>query len=263
MRLPIVLPFVVVATLAACAATPGAGRAVAERPASEVPPASAAAASAKIHVDLGTAYLQVGRYAVALDEAKAALVSDPTYSPAYHLMGLVYMYIEDMDSARDNFLRALQMAPNDPELNNSYGWFQCVNGQEKDGLERLARAGRNPYYRTPARSYTNAGLCQLRQGNDAAAEAEFRRAVQLDAANAQAMYQLAAIAYRRGAYEAARGYLVELHQQNEPTAESVWLGVRTERRLGNREAESSYAAQLRGRFADSVEHRALSQGKYE
>jgi type IV pilus assembly protein PilF len=54
-----------------------------------------------------------------------------------------------------------------------------------------------------------------------------------------------------------------LHQQSEPTAESVWLGVRTERRLGNRDAESSYAEQLRGRFADSAELRAMNQGSYE
>ena len=253
----------VVLGLAACAAPSGAGRPIAERPVSEVPVTNAATASAKVHVDLGMAYLQVGRYAVALDEARAALASDSAYSPAYHLMGLVYMFIDDRNAARDNFLRARQVAPNDPEFNNSYGWFLCVSGQEAEGLERLARAARNPYYRTPSRPYTNAGLCHLRRGNEAAAEAEFQRAVELDASNAQALYHLAAIAYRGGAYEVARNHLVQLHQQSEPTAESVWLGVRTEHKLGNREAESSYAAQLRGRFADSVEHRAMNQGNYE
>jgi type IV pilus assembly protein PilF len=249
--------------LTACATAPGAGGASAERPVSQVPPANAAVASAKVHVDLGLAYLQIGRYAVALDEAKAALASDASYSPAYHLMGLVYMYIDDHAAARENFQRALAMAPSDPEFNNSYGWFQCMTGEEKEGLQRLAMAARNPYYQTPARPYTNAGLCHLRSGDDVAAEAEFRRAAQLDAGNAQAIYHLAAIAYRRGAYTVARDYLIQLHQRNEPTAESVWLGARTERKLGNHEAESSYLAQLRGRFADSAEFRAMNQGNYE
>jgi type IV pilus assembly protein PilF len=261
--LPVLSICLAVLFVAACATMPGDAVRPAERPVSDTPPTGPAMASAKVHVDLGLAYLQIGRYAVALDEAKAALASDAAYSPAYHLMGLVYMYIEDNDAARENFHRALQMAPNDPEFNNSYGWFQCMTGQEKDGLRRLASAARNPYYRTPARPYTNAGLCQLRLGDDAAAEAEFRRAVQLDAGNVQATYQLAAIAYRRGAYDVARNYLVQLHQQSEPTAQSVWLGLRTERKLGNREAESSYVAQLRGRFADSAEYRALNQGNYE
>ncbi|WP_332673717.1 type IV pilus biogenesis/stability protein PilW [Aromatoleum sp.] len=249
--------------LGACATGAGAGGAVAERPVSQIPPANAAVASAKVHVDLGLAYLQIGRYAVALDEAKAALASDAAYSPAYHLMGLVYMYIDDHAAARESFQRALAMAPNDPEFNNSYGWFQCMTGQEKEGLQRLALAARNPYYQTPARPYTNAGLCHLRRGDDVAAEAEFRRAAQLEPANAQAIYHLAAIAYRRGGYVVARDYLIQLHQRTEPTAESVWLGARTERKLGNHEAESSYVAQLRGRFADSAEFRAMNQGNYE
>jgi type IV pilus assembly protein PilF len=250
--------------LAACVTLPGVmGDGAAVRPLSDQPPASAAEQSAKVHVDLGMAYLGVARYDVALDEARAALASDPSYGPAFHLMGVVYMMIEDKVAARDNFERALRIAPSDPEFNNSYGWFQCVNGQEKEGLERLALAARNPYYRTPTRPYTNAGLCQLRLKNDEAAEMEFRRALQADGTNGQAMYHIAAIAYRRGLYEVARGHLVEFHQHSEPTAESIWLGVRTERRLGKRDAEASYASQLRGRFAGSREHQAMGQGNYE
>lgn len=254
--------------LAACAATPpggpGAGSvASADRPVSDLPPATEADARAKVHVDLGLAYFQIERYDVALDEARTALGHRPGYSPAYHLMGLVYMFIDDIPAARDYFLRALRLAPNDPDFNNSYGWFQCATGHEREGLERLALAARNPYYRTPTRPYTNAGLCHLRLKDDDAAQAQFLRAVQLDGANTQALFHLAAIAYRRGAYEQARVHLVQLHQQREPTAESVWLGLRTERKLGNREAESSYAAQLRGRFADSVEFQTMNRGNYE
>ena len=249
--------------LSGCAGTqPGVGVGNAAPPVSEQP-VSGAAASAKIHVDLGTAYFQVARYAVALDEARLALSIAPNYSPAYHLMALVYMYIDDMAAARENFLRALSAAPSDPEYNNSYGWFQCVNGDIKDGLERLAVAARNPYYRTPTRPYTNAGLCNLAKGDEVAAETEFRRAVQVDPTNRSAIYQLAGIAYRRGAYDVANTYLVQLHQEGEPSAASVWLGLRTARRLGNRDAEASYAAQLRGRFAGTPEFEAMNQGKYE
>jgi len=254
---------VLLLALGGCATVPGAGSPLADRPVSEMPVSGTATATAKVHVELGLAYFQVGRYAVALDEARLALQSDSNYSPAYHLMGLVYMYIDDPNAARENFLRALSMAPNDPEFNNSYGWFQCVNGQAQDGLARLAMAARNPYYRTPTRPYANAGLCHLREGNDVAAEAEFRRAVQVDPGNGTAVYQLAGIAYRRGAYDEASSYLVQLHQHGEPTAQSVWLGLRAARRVGNRDAEASYAAQLRGRFADSPEYQAMIRGNYE
>ncbi|WP_232516536.1 tetratricopeptide repeat protein [Thauera sinica] len=96
-----------------------------------------------------------------------------------------------------------------------------------------------------------------------AAEQQFLRALELDPQNAQALLQIAEIAYGRGDYEVARVRLVRLHQQMTPTAASVWLGLRTERRLGNRDAAASYESQLRGRFGDSPEFQLLSQGKYE
>jgi len=130
-------------------------------------------------------------------------------------------------------------------------------------MERFARAARNPYYRYPTRPYTNAGLCQLRLNKDAEAEQQFMLAIQADPANAEALYQLAAIAYRRGNYQAAHEQLNRLHQQLRSSAASVWLGLRTARKLGERNAEASYAEQLRSRFADSAEHVLMMQGKYE
>jgi type IV pilus assembly protein PilF len=49
----------------------------------------------------------------------------------------------------------------------------------------------------------------------------------------------------------------------QPTAASLWLALRIERRLGSRTAELSYANQLRRRFPDSPEYQALQRGQYE
>lgn len=255
----------VVLALAGCASTPGGGgdSASADRPVLELPPTSEAEKAARVHVELGTAYFEFGRYDVALDEARVALAYEPTYAPAFHLMGLVYMMIDDPGAARENFLRALRAAPNDPDFNNSYGWFLCLNGDEKEGLRRLEVASRNPYYRFPTRPHTNAGLCHLNRNETDAARTQLRRAIALQPDNPIALLGLAEVSYREGDYGAARQQLVALHRQAEPTAASAWLGLRVERKLGNRAAEASYAAQLRGRFENSRENRALTQGDYE
>lgn len=259
------LMLAVVFVLGGCASAPGApaGSSAADRPMSDAAPATPADARARVHVELGMAYFEVGRYDVALDEAKVALADSPAYAPAFHLLGLAYMYIEEYDAARENFERALRAAPGDPDFNNSYGWFLCTRGQEREGLERLALAARNPYYQYQARPLTNAGLCHLRLGDGAAAEAQFARALQADPQNARALYLLADTAYRGGRYEQARSHLIRLHQAHGPSAASAWLGLRTERRLGNADAEASYAAQLRSRFSGSEEHRLMNQGKFE
>lgn len=251
--------------LAGCAGGPiGGGPAASmERPVSDKPTTTDAQRKARVHVELGQAYFQVARYGVALDEAKAAVYYDPGYAPAYQLMGMVYMYLEDNAVAAANFERALQLAPGDPEIMNSYGWFLCSTGKENAGLNMLNSAARNPYYQAPSRALTNAGLCHLRLKNDAAAEASFLRAADADNTNAQAIYHLAAITYRRGAYEASRRYIAALHQMGEPTAESLWLAIRVEHQLGDRSAEASFVQQLRRRFPGSAEYQAFLQGQYQ
>lgn len=241
----------------------GAGEGRAERPWLDTPPRTEAQARAKAHVDLGTAYFEVERYGVALDEARVALAHSPAYPPADHLMALVYMFIDDESAAREHFQRALRAAPEDPDFNNSYGWFLCVTGEAEAGLERLALAARNPYYRHAVRPHINAGLCHLRVERFADARAQFRRALTFERDNAVARYHLAALAYREGEYAEARRELVQLHRQEEPTPESAWLGLRVERQLGNREAAESYAQQLRGRFGDSPEYEAMMRGDFE
>jgi type IV pilus assembly protein PilF len=235
----------------------------AERPVSELEPTNPAQAAAKIHVDLGMAYLQLNRYDVALDEARIALRYDGSYPPAFHLMGLVHMFIDDPAAARAHFEQALSLAPHDPEFNNSFGWFQCTQGQKEDALQRLALAARNPYYRTPTRPHTNAGLCLLRMNDEEGAFEHFQKAVSVDGGNVTALFQLAFLAYKRGDHAVARRYLIQLHQTSEPTPESAWLGLRTERHLGNREAEASYASQLKTRFPDAPQTELMIQGQFE
>jgi len=47
-----------------------------------------------------------------------------------------------------------------------------------------------------------------------------------------------------------------------PTSEALWLGVRIERKLGNRSAESGYASQLRSRYPTSDEYQEFLKGNY-
>lgn len=253
--------------LAACAGLDGgsgfAGDGAMSRPLSDTTPAAGAETRARVHVDLGSAYFEVGRYDVALDEARIALKESPDYPPAHHLLGLAYMLVGETAQARKGFEQALRQAPGDPEFNNSYGWFLCTQGEERRGLERLAAAARNPYYRYPTRSHVNAGWCHLRLGDDAAAQQSFMAALAADSANLEALYALAEIAYRAADYERAHALLIRVHQLGAPTPASVWLGLRTARRLGRADAESSYAAQLGSRFEGSDEYHKMKRGEFE
>jgi type IV pilus assembly protein PilF len=233
------------------------------RPLSEIPPANNAETSASVHTQLGSDYFSHGRTDVALEEARKALQASSDYAPAYHLMGLVYVELEQHALADEAFRHALSSAPGDPDFNNSYGWFLCNRGRVPEAMSHFATAINNPYYRNKSWPYTNAGRCLLNNKNVAGAEIQFSKALTTDPGNSEALYWLAEVSYRRGAWQRAHDMLTQYHQRFGPSARSVWLGLRAARRLGERHAEASYTEQLRSRFANSPENALMMQGKYE
>jgi type IV pilus assembly protein PilF len=181
---------------------------------------------------------------------------------AYSVLGLVHMELRENDVAQQQFEQALRLSPNDPDINNNYGWFLCQTGREQQSITYFLTALKNPLYNTPARSYVNAGLCSLKN-NERDATDYFERALHIAPDNLQALLNLALIQYKRGQLEAARGFIGRFNKLVEPTAESLWLALRIERKLGDRPAENSMATQLRRRFSGSPEYRDLLQGNFE
>jgi len=254
---------IIVALIAGCASGPKSDMSTTDVPVGQQPTSTDERVRAKAHADLGLLYFQNGQVNIALEEARLAIVSDPSYALGYNLSALIHMFLGDDAIAQTMFDKAVSLAPNDPEINNNYGWFLCQAGREQEGIKRLDIAARHRLATAPTRSFFNAGLCSLRLKNEQAAEEYFRRAVFADSTNAAAIYQLANLAYGRGSLGDARRYLSEFHRLIDPTAESVWLGLRIERKMGDRNAEASYASQLRRKFQDSPEYQAFVQGKFE
>lgn len=241
--------------LAACVSTP-------EDPGPKPQPGTLSE-SARIHTQLAAGYYEIGNVAVALEEVKAALTADPNYGPAYNVAGLVYGQLREDRLAEQNFQRALSINPGDSDTLNNYGRFLCSRGQVEPAIKQFMSAVRNPFYKTPELAYANAGACARSNGNAAGAEEYFHAALKLRPSQPQALHQLADMAYARGDLVAARGYLGRLAQAGVTSAEVLWLGTRVERKLGDRNAEASYARQLRNRYPNSAEARALNAGKYE
>ena len=249
--------------LAGCTATGSGSGQGAQQAVSAQPAATDQQQRAKVHTELGSLYLIDGRSAVALEEARIALAADSNYAPAYNLLGLTHMGLNETQLAEDNFQKALRLAPGDPEISNNYGWFLCQSGREQLSINYFLAAAKNPLYATPTKPYTNAGICSMRVKNDKAAEEYPSTALRLSPGNAQAMMGLADIAYQQGRFKEARQWTADIERMMEPTSDVVWMIVRIERKLGNREAEARYATQLRRRFPGSVEQRMLTQGKYD
>jgi type IV pilus assembly protein PilF len=198
-----------------------------------------------------------------LQEAAEALKSEPNHAPAFNVLGLVYMELRDDRAAEASFQRALRVSPLDSDSNNNYGWFLCQRKREQESIKYFLAALRNPLYTTPEKSWVNAGVCARQTGDLTAAEDYFQKALKVRPTQPQALFQLADMAYRRKNYPEAKVYLARLQRDATLTAEMLWLALRVERGLGDRNAEASLGFQLRKNFPDSREARALIAGQYE
>lgn len=218
---------------------------------------------ARVHTDLAAGYFEIKNMNVALEEVREALRADPSYGPAYNVAGLIYADLKEDKLAHENFQQALRINPLDSDANNNYGRFLCDRKREDEAIRYFLAALRNPLYQTPDRAYLNAGLCSRRRGNIAAAEDYFQKALKARPGQAQALYQLAELAYARGAYAQAKDYLNRFGQLASANAEVLYLALRVEHRLGDRDAAASYSKQLTNNYPESKEARALLAGQVE
>jgi len=218
---------------------------------------------AKIHTELASLYYGRGNMAVALEELRIAVSADANYAPAYSMFGLVYTDLKENALAHQNFERALRLAPTDPDINHNYGVFLCQTKREGEAIKYFLQAVRNPLYPQPWRSYSAAGVCAMRTNNMKDAENYFMIALRQEPNDLGSLLPLADIRYRQGNLDEARRLTARFNKLVEPTAESLWLALRIERRLGERSAEASFANQLRRRYASSREYQLLQRGEYD
>jgi len=220
---------------------------------------------AKIHTELAAAYYQAGNPAVALEEVRIALEADPGHVQAYSVRGLVYAQLKEIAKAEEDFQRALKIAPKNPDINNNYGWFLCETGQPRQSIQYFLNAVKDPLYETPEVAYANAGRCALKAGDMDGAQEYLLQALRVAKSQVpETRYQLANVFYLRGNLDESKIFLNEAVKAMEPpTPEALWLGIRLERKLGNKAGEGSYASQLRSRYPTSKEYQLFLKGNFE
>lgn len=217
---------------------------------------------ARLRLELASGYFEQGQTNVALDELKQALVIDPGFADAYNLRGLVYMRLNDAPLAEDSFRRALALNSRDADAAHNYGWFLCQQSRYRESSQMFAQAIANPTYAGQARSLMAQGVCQVRAGQRGEAEESFLRSYQIDAGNPLTGYNLASLLYDRGELARAQFYIRRLNNSDLANAETLWLGIKIEQRLNNRDVVAQLGDQLKRRYAQSKEAASYERGAF-
>lgn len=217
---------------------------------------------ARIRLELASNYFEMGQTAVALDEVKQALAADPGYADAFNLRGLIFMRLSEFPQAEDSFRRALALRGNDPNLLHNYGWLMCQQQKYAEADQQFVRAIANPAYSARSKTLMARGLCQSGAGQFADAEQSLLKAYELDAGNPVVGYHLASLLLRRNELTRAQFYIRRLNNSELSNSESLWLGIKIERAIGDTVAKRQLADQLRKRFPESRELGAYERGAF-
>lgn len=266
------------AVMQGCAGTTGAGAGAGPSPVSRQAMTDSAAGRdivtasdetevrrrARIRLELAGAYFSRGQLATALDEVKQAIALDGSISAAYELRGLIYGGMNEPGLAEESYRRAIQLDARNGSVLHNYAWFLCQRQQYAEADAYFARATELPMSVPLSRTLMARGVCQMQAGLLPQAQESLKRSYELEPGNPVTAFNVALLLYRTGDFDRARFYIRRVNNVPEQAnAESLWLGIRIEHKLGNLAAQDELATQLRSRFPNARETTALDLGRFD
>lgn len=207
---------------------------------------------AALYRNLGERYLEMGR----LKEAKNNLEKAEKISSnadIHNALGALNERLGLFTEAKSEYQQAIALDVNNVGAKNNYGRFLCERGHYKEGMALLNDALVIPLNNRKWLSYTNIGRCHLEANKQDLAEANLRKALQLNQNFPSALFEMQKISYHSGKYLSARGFLERYLSVSKHNAGTLWYAVQTERALGNKRFVESYKEKLNRLFPTSKE----------
>ena len=218
---------------------------------------------AALRLELAASYYGRGQLEVALDEVKQSLAIKPDVPSALSLRGLIYLGLEQPRLSEDSFKRALQLAPQDPDILHNYGWTLCQLGRLDEARRQFDAALAQPRYREKVRTWLAQGVCLGKGQRWAEASQSLGRAFESEPGNPVLGFHYAEALYKLGQHEKAMFYLNRvLSRQEWVSPQALWLAARIEHAQGRTAEVQSWGRKLQGAYPQSKEALAFERGRF-
>jgi type IV pilus assembly protein PilF len=216
-------------------------------------------AAAKLNIQLGTAYLQQGKFSLAREKLERSAKQDPRNPDVHTSLGLLYDRTGDKPLADKHFREALRLAPDRPDISNNYAIYLCKNGRVDEAVERFSAVAANKYYTTPEVALSNAGVCLRGAKRFDEAQQKFVAAIRAKPNYSEPTAQLANLYLERAQPAEARKVVDTYLNAFRPNADVLYAGVSVARAQKDKMAEEKFTRTLRIEFADSPQARSLKR----
>lgn len=219
--------------------------------------------AAKSRVVLGLSYLQQQNFVLAKENLDMAMQHDPSLLAVHAGFAHYYQVINNAQLAKEYFLSALNIEPNNPDTLNNYGSFLCQQGLYLEAKPILLKASNQLGYHKSASSLHNLAMCAYQQKNYVEAIEFFLQSLQHDPANSRVLLQIAQTYYVVGNDEQAWNYYKRFNYTNQPSAQGWLFGVLLTDSLSMPVQKLEYVSQLERFYNQSKEWQGIQNNDYK
>jgi type IV pilus assembly protein PilF len=210
-----------------------------------------------INVQLGMGYYRQNNLELANQKLIKALDQNPRNAQAHHAYAVLQNRFNDKEKAEFHFRKAIEYNDKDSEALNNFGAFLCNDNRPEEAEKMFLQALKNPLYKTPEVAYTNAASCLQRNNIKPLKVKQYlKKALGLRTNSRPALIMLAEISFDEKQYQLTTIYLKRYHLVGKPTARSLWLEIRNELELKNRDEAYRLAEKLKADFSDTPEYQS-------
>ncbi|MFQ3235475.1 MAG: type IV pilus assembly protein PilF [Paraglaciecola sp.] len=197
--------------------------------------------AAKTRLSLGLTYLENGNFSQAKFNLDKALEFAPQSAQSHYGMAYYYQTVEEYTSAEQSYQQAMDLAPRDADIANSYGAYLCARGEYAKAKAYFFKAINSNSYISSAETYENLALCSQSQGQLQDAIEYLDSALNHQPGRGKSLFLLAEMLLANQQLDAAKDALRRYDKVSEVSAESLWLASRIEQAAGKEHAASDYA----------------------
>ena len=207
--------------------------------------------AAKTRMSLGLTYLQNNNYTQAKKNLDKALEFNPRSADVQFAMAYYYQLVGDNLRAEEYYETAIDLAPNNGDIANSYGAFKCQNGEYEKAKAYFFDAINNRLYANAAQTYENLALCAQSQGKLDEAIGYFQDALKHQPARGKSLFLLSELYTVSEQWELAESTLRKYERVAKVTPDSLWLAYEIAKGKGELETAKGYGEMMMSLFPES------------
>ncbi len=155
----------------------------------------------------------------------------------------------------------MDIAPDDPSINNNYGAFLCAEKKYKQSFKYFNVALSDPVYADRSKVFENIGVCSEEQGNIKVARDNYIKAISLNSNLPTSLLAVALLDFDAQEIDSAEKYLRFYNKVGKDTAQSLWLGILIAKKRNDVKRLRNLSWSLKNKFPQSKEAGLLKKLK--